>query len=145
VAGYSQTPLAKKLGIKQGNTVLVIDPPDDLAGNLEPLPSDTTVTSDITSSCDVDVILLFCTSQGDLHRHLRRSANMLTPSGGLWIAWPKKSSGYPSDLDFACVQAAGLALGLVDNKVCAVNETFSGLRFVVRVKNLASWAAGTRL
>ena len=150
MAGYSKTPLAKKLGVKPGARMVLVSAPDGFGDSLQPLPGAVRLSSEDAGGIaeldqDVDVFILFCRSASDLSRSLRPAASRLATAGGLWVAWPKKSSGLETDLDFAAVQQAGLDLGLVDNKVCAVEQTFSGLRFVVRRENRAAWAAGRRL
>ena len=149
MAGYSQTPLAKKLGIQSGALVVLVSAPQGFAEALEPLPEGVRLSSGddapTPADQDVDVFVLFCRSAGELSRSLRPAASRLAPAGGLWVAWPKKASGLATDLDFAAVQRAGLELGLVDNKVCAVDDVFSSLRFVVRREDRAAWAAGRRV
>ncbi len=130
MAGYSGTPLAKKLGLRAGARCALIGAPRGFRGELEPLPEDVRLLTSIRAP--LDVALCFAPDAARLEKHLGALKNALDPAGGLWIAWPKKSSGVATDLSFDAVQRAGLALGLVDNKVCAVNETWSGLRFVVR-------------
>jgi hypothetical protein len=138
VAGYSGTPLPKKLGIREGAKVALVDPPQGFErSTLGALPDGARVVSRL--SAPLDVIVLFTTRRADLERRFGRLARALDPAGGLWIAWPKKASGAETDLDQAAVMEVGLATGLVDNKVCAVDETWSGLRFVVRKENRAAW------
>jgi hypothetical protein len=129
-AGYSGTPLPRKLGIKAGSRVLIDGAPDDLA--LEPLPDRATVHHRAAAR-EYDVIVAFCP---DAARVLRRFVPLiarLETAGGLWIAWPKRSSGVPTDLNENRVRDIGLAAGLVDVKVCAIDQTWSGLRFVRRL------------
>ena len=130
MAGYSGTPLAKKLGIRSGHRVALVGAPEDFAGELEPLPEGVALRRDLRG--ERDVLLFFAPDAARLDRRLPTLRRALAEDGGLWIAWPKKSSGVPTDLDFDAVQRRGLALGLVDNKVCAVDEVWSALRFVVR-------------
>jgi hypothetical protein len=130
MAGYSGTPLARKLGIKEGARLAVIAAPDGFADSLS-LPTGVELRRD-ARGC-LDVVLFFVTRQAELARRFPRLANALEPDGGLWIAWPKKTSGVATDLTFAPVQEIGLGYGLVDNKVAAIDETWSGLRFVYRV------------
>jgi hypothetical protein len=122
-AGYSGTPLPRKLGIKDGSRVAIVAAPDgfELDAGLVPL------------GAHMDVILLFVLEHQELERCFTELAALLTPSGGLWIAWPKQASGVDTDLREGLVRRTGLAHGLVDNKVCAIDETWSGLRFVRRV------------
>lgn len=135
MAGYSGTPLPKKLGIKPGHTVLLSKAPEGFDAVLAPLPDEVTVKTAARGKAPFDVILLFATSQADLDRRFANLAGRLTSAGGLWVCWPKKSSGVDTDLSDGFVREYGLATGLVDNKVCAVDETWSGLRFVIRVEN----------
>ena len=131
MAGYSGTPLAKKLGIQPGARVALLHPPDDLEGALAPLPEDVVLRR--SARGPLDVILLFVTRRTDLARRLPRLVDVLEMNGGLWVAWPKRASHVVTDLHFDPVQRIGLDIGLVDNKVCAIDETWSGLRFVLRV------------
>ncbi len=131
-AGYSGTPLARKLGIKEGHRVLVLGAEAGFVESLQPLPDDVTVA--VRRQGKADVILMFCADARGLQALEACRANM-RPATGLWVAWPKKSSGRATDLSFDVVQGAGLGLGLVDNKVCAVDETWSGLRFVIRTED----------
>jgi hypothetical protein len=121
-AGYSGTPLPRKLGIKEGSRVAVVAAPDgfELDAPLVPL------------TADLDVILLFVLEERELDRCFTELAALLTPAGGLWVAWPKQASGVETDLREGVVRRIGLAHDLVDNKVCAIDETWSGLRFVKR-------------
>ncbi len=136
MAGYSGTPLAKKLGIKAGARVVLVGAPADFAASLEPMPEEARVLRALRAP--VDVVLLFCARRADLERGFGRSAAALAPAGGLWVAWPKRSSGVATDLTEADVRAYGLDAGLVDNKVCAVDETWSALRFVIRLRDRVS-------
>ena len=130
-AGYSGTPLPKKLGIKPGHRVGLISAPRDF--ELEDLPEDVHLVRRAQGS--FDVMVFFTRRAADLERRLPRLKRLLVPNGGLWIGWPKKSSGVATDLDFTVVQHTGLELGLVDNKICAIDEIWSGLRFVYRLKD----------
>ena len=129
-AGYSGTPLAKKLGIRPGARVALLGAPRGFEATLAGLPED--VAPKRRLGGEQDVIVLFLRARSELPK-LAAAAKALVPDGGLWVAWPKKASGVATDLDFDAVQRTGLALGLVDNKVCAIDEVFSGLRFVVRL------------
>ncbi len=135
MAGYSATPLPRKLGIKPGHAVVLVDAPSQAEGLLTPLPADVSLRGDLRGRGDFDVAVLFCRSRRDLRRRFARVAKRLTPEGGLWVAWPKKSSGVATDLSDSVVRDFGLATGMVDNKVCAIDETWSGLRFVVRLRD----------
>ena len=130
---YSGTPLHRKLGIKEGHRVVALSPPDDLGALLGDLPPGVRVGTRLAAG--TDVVLLFATKRRDLERRLARGAEKLDPAGGLWVAYPKKSSGVATELTFAEVQEAGLAAGLVDNKSCAIDATWSGVRFVYRLED----------
>ena len=133
MAGYSGTPLPKKLGIKEGHRVALIDAPDEIDELLADLPPAVTVLRSVRAP--VDVMLWFVTQRRVLERRLADLAERLDRAGGLWICWPKKASGVPTDVTENIVRDAALELGLVDNKVCAVDETWSGLRIVYRLKD----------
>ena len=122
-AGYSGTPLPRKLGIKDGSRVAIVAAPAGFELDAEIVPL----------GADMDVILFFVVEQRELERCFTELAALLTPAGGLWIAWPKQASGVTTDLGDGAVRRIGLAHGLVDNKVCAVTEVWSGLRFVRRL------------
>jgi hypothetical protein len=127
VAGYSGTPLAQKLGIKEGSTLALLDEP---SGTVAPLPAGVTVKRQARGSADVAVA--FFTDRAALERRVWALSKMIFPDGGLCVAWPKKSSGVPTTVDEHVVRAVALPLGLVDNKVCAIDEVWSGLRLVWR-------------
>jgi hypothetical protein len=130
-AGYSGTPLAKKLGIKPGAAVAFPGAPEDLSAVLGELPAGVRVRSRLGGR--LNVIVLFVTRHAELARRFPIAVKSLDADGGLWVAWPKKSSGVATDLSFEVVQRTGLDDGLVDNKIAAVDDTWSGLRFVYRV------------
>jgi hypothetical protein len=136
MAGYSGTPLVKKLGIKEGARVAFVNAPDDFQATLGELPADVKLMKATTKS--VDLILFFVMSERILAREFSKLAQRLTTNGMIWIAWPKKSSGVKTDLTFERVQRIGLDSGLVDVKICAIDETWSGLKFVYRLKDRAS-------
>ena len=135
--GYSGTPLPKKLGIKPGFRVQLVTAPVDVQEELrEALAGCETVpVGKSGDNAALDFAMAFTRSQAELRREFRRLAKLLAPAGMLWVSWPKKSSGVASDLDENRVREIGLAAGLVDVKVCAVTETWSGLKFVRRVKD----------
>jgi len=135
MAGYSGTSLVNKLGIKPGHAIALIAAPEEFDRTLGALPEGASVSTDLRARGPFDVIVLFTTSHADLRRRFATAARRLTPAGGLWVAWPKRASGVETDLTENVVRAVGLEEGLVDNKVCAVDETWSGLRFVVRIKD----------
>ena len=131
-AGYSGTPLPKKLGIKPNHRIALLNAPKGFeTGTLGELPPGVSVRH--RARGPLDVIVAFVRSRSELGRGLEAWRAALDPAGGLWIAWPKRSSGVDTDLAEGAVREAGLASGLVDNKVCAVDATWSGLRFVVRL------------
>jgi hypothetical protein len=131
VAGYSGTPLAKKLGIRDGSRVTLLAAPAGIAEALAPLPDGARILRGARSR--VDVVLFFTRRSSELAREIASLKSRIEPNGGLWIAWPKRASGVPTDLAFSAVQGIGLAAGLVDTKICAVDEVWSGLRFVYRL------------
>jgi hypothetical protein len=132
MAGYSGTPLPKKLGIKDGARVALLNVPPSVKAELKTALASCRVEMDGHA---LDFIFRFAKSQSDLKRHFSQMAKQLAPAGMLWIAWPKKSSGIASDLNENEVRRIGLEAGLVDVKVCAVDEAWSGLKFVIRVKD----------
>ena len=134
MAGYSGTPLAKKLGIKPGHRVALISAPDDFEQLLEDLPDDVEILRD-RGGGKFNVILCFTKDLKQLRATFGRCVKKLDPAGGLWVAWPKKASGVPTDLTDEIIRVFGLETGLVDNKVCAIDDTWSGLRFVVRLQD----------
>jgi hypothetical protein len=129
-AGYSGTPLPKKLGIAAGRRVLVVSAPDGFV--LDPLPDGVTLHARAGRD-PYDVILAFCPDLATLHRRFAPLAARLVGNGALWVGWPKRSSGVRTDLDENIVRDHGLAVGLVDVKVAAVDATWSGLKFVYRL------------
>lgn len=133
MAGYSETSLAKKLGIKEGFRVALVGEPQGFRRELAGLPDGVRFVTSVQAS--LDVIVYFVKSQLELTQNFTPLASRLAPAGMLWIAWPKKASGMISDLSDNSVREIGLAAGLVDVKVCAVNEIWSGLKFVIRVKD----------
>ena len=132
-AGYSSTPLVGKLGIKPDARLALIGAPADFARTLGELPAGVTVRRRATQS--LDVIVAFCVRRVELERRLPRLKAALQPAGGLWIAWPKRASGVATELTEGIIRELGLSAGLVDNKVCAIDATWSGLRFVIRVRD----------
>ena len=137
MAGYSGTPLAKKLGFKAGFRTGLVNPPKGIQKELAPLPGDVSISLGSLVK-PLDLIVLFADSQRMLKAEFPRLARKLAQNGMLWIAWPKKSSGVSSDLTDNIVRRIGLEAGLVDVKVCAVNEVWSGLKFVYRLKDRSS-------
>jgi Protein of unknown function (DUF3052) len=131
MAGYSGTPLPKKLGIKQNFRVLLNAMPREVRADLEDSLSTCKILKQ--AQAPLDFVMLFVKSKSELKTGLTPLARQLAPTGMLWVSWPKKSSGVPCDLVENDVRTMGLAAGLVDIKVCAVNETWSGLKFVIPV------------
>ena len=131
MAGYSGTPLPKKLGIKEEHSVAFPGAPAGFAGTLGALPDSVTVRSRAAGA--LDVIVFFTRRRAELERRFDGLKRALVPTGGLWIAWPKRASGVETDITEDVVRAIALERGLVDNKVCAINATWSGLRLVYRL------------
>jgi hypothetical protein len=131
--GYSGTPLPKKLGIKDGYRAALIGMPGDVRDELRDALAGCRISKDVAGP--LDFIFLFSKSQAELERELKRAAKALVPAGMVWISWPKKSSGVATDLTEDVIRAIGLKAGLVDVKVCAVTDVWSGLKFVIPVKN----------
>ena len=123
----------KKLGIKEGFRAALVGEPTGFRRELEGLPDKVSFVSSVQR--DLDFVLFFARTQNELLRNFSRLAVKLVPTGMLWVAWPKKASGLPTDLSDGAVRQIGLDAGLVDVKVCAVNEVWSGLKFVIRVKD----------
>jgi len=132
--GYSGTPLAAKLGIRPQARVVLVGAPADAGEWLEPLPEGAQV-SRAARGRDLDVIVVFTRRRDDLERRIGALLPKLAPAGGLWVAWPKKAAGVATDLTENVVREVGLAAGVVDNKVCAVTDVWSGLRFVRRLRD----------
>jgi hypothetical protein len=133
MAGYSGTPLATKLGIKEGHRVAFPSAPDGFRKLLGELPSDVTVKSRVSGP--LDVIVFFTKSRAELDRRLPALRRAMDPAAGLWIAWPKRSSRVETDMTEDVARELGLAYRLVDNKVAAIDETWSGLRLVIRLED----------
>jgi hypothetical protein len=133
MAGYSGTPLPRKLGIKEGHEVAFLGAPDGFNAALGELPDGVRVKS--RAAAPLDVIVFFVTRRADLERRFERLAAALDPAGGLWIAWPKRASGVPTDMTEDVAREVGVDHGLVDNKVCAIDEMWSGLRLVIRLRD----------
>jgi hypothetical protein len=131
--GYSGTPLPKKLGIKDGAGVRVFEMPADVRSELKESLAHCQLLPDRKGQADF--MMLFTKSNRDLSAKFAQIAKQLAPAGMLWISWPKKSSGVATDLTGDIVREIGLAAGLVDVKVCAVTDVWSGLKFVRRLKD----------
>jgi hypothetical protein len=133
MAGYSGTPLPKKLGIKEKFRVSFVELPADVRAELR----DTLRTCDVASDArgPLDFAMVFVKTKAELKKQFARAAKQIAPAGMLWVSWPKKTSGVASDLDENIVRRVGLEAGLVDVKVCAVSDVWSGLKFVIRLKD----------
>ena len=136
-SGYSGTPLVKKLGIRTGSRIAVIGAPEGfLAETLGLLPDGASVA--LRCVAGRDVIVLFAPTRAEFERRFDGARRALTPAGGLWIAWPKRASRVETDMTEDVVREVALPTGMVDNKVCAIDETWSGLRLVLRRELRAS-------
>jgi hypothetical protein len=133
MTGYSGTPLPKKLGIKPGFRVSLVDAPPEVHAELDSDLAACTLAGE--NKPPVDFAMTFTKSKIVLTKEFKRISKQLSPAGMFWVSWPKKSSGVATDLDENIVRQIGLAAGLVDVKVCAVTEVWSGLKFVRRVKD----------
>lgn len=130
MAGYSGTPLAQKLGIGAGSTVASLDEPAEFRRLLEPIPEGVQFRTTVRGRAEV--VVAFFTRRAPFERRLPAMGRAIFPAGGLWIAWPKRASGVATDITEDVVREVALPTGLVDNKVCAIDETWSGLRLVWR-------------
>ncbi|MEY2398512.1 MAG: hypothetical protein QOJ00_1686 [Actinomycetota bacterium] len=130
MAGYSGTPLPKKLGIKEGSRVAVLHKPDGFDATLGELPDNVTVTERLGKSHDV--IVAFVDSRAHLERAVAKLEQAVFPNGAIWVAWPKKASKVPTDITEDTLREVCLPRGLVDVKVCAIDDTWSGLKLVWR-------------
>ena len=133
MAGYSGTPLPRKLGVKEGHRLALLRAPDGFERTLGELPGGVDITT--RARGPLDVAVAFFTSRRELERRVATLKRAVAPHGGLWIAWPKRASGVETDLTEDIVRQIALANGLVDNKVCAIDETWSGLRLVYRLRD----------
>ena len=137
-AGYSGTPLPKKLGIKPGARVGLAGAPDGFGALLEPLPDGARVEAGAAAGAVLpgigpfDVIVFFTVEQAELAGRLSELRARMAPAAGLWIAWPKRASRVPTDMTEDVIREIALPTGLVDNKVCAIDQVWSGLRLVIR-------------
>jgi len=127
MAGYSNTPLPKKLGIKEGHKVALVNPPNAFE------KTNAAIQIGLAAKTRFDVIVVFVTSRAELRRQLAATRRHMMPAAGLWIAWPKKTSGVATAVDGNAIREIALPTGLVDNKICAIDATWSGLRLVIRL------------
>ena len=132
-AGYSGTPLVKKLGIKSGQRLALVNQPEGYSETMGPMPDGVKVARLLDGP--LDFIHFFTTGAGELEREFPQLKSALSPDGTLWVSWPKRSSRVATDLNGNVVRDIGLGNGLVDVKVCAVDETWSALKFVFRLKD----------
>ena len=132
-AGYSGTPLPRKLGIKEGHRVGLLGAPEGFSETLGELPDGASLARSLRAP--LNVIVAFFTERSALERRLSGLIGLMDPAAGLWVAWPKRASGMDSDVTENVVRELGLAAGVVDNKVCAIDETWSALRLVIRLRD----------
>jgi hypothetical protein len=132
-AGYSGTPLSKKLGIVEGARIFLLDAPKNYLEFVAPVPVGAQVVKKIDDK--TDMVHLFATERARLVALLGSSLARLRPDAAIWVSWPKKASKVPTDITEDTIREAALPMGLVDIKVCAVNEVWSGLKLVVRKEN----------
>ncbi len=132
-SGYSGKPLVEKLGIKEGYRLVLVDAPPNYESLLGELPEGTTVSRELNGK--FDIVQLFAIERTNLQRRLKVSIDRIKPNGMIWVSWPKGKSNSESGLHESDVRAIGLRSGLVDVKICAVDETWSALKFVKRLKN----------
>ena len=132
-AGYSGTPLAKKLGIKEGFVVYTIDPPANFHASIEPLPPHVQISPPAIAAADI--IHLFTNTRNDLFAGLARCRGLIKQNGSIWVSWYKKAAKLPTEITEDIIRDAALPLGLVDVKVCAIDEKWSGLKLVIRREN----------
>ena len=133
MAGYSGTPLVKKLGIKTNSRLYAKNPPENYADLIAPLPENVKILRRLTR--DLDMIHMFVTSRTDLAAYVPIYMNYIKQDGMIWVSWPKKASKVPTDVTEDVIREVALPLGLVDVKVCAVDATWSGLKLVIRKEN----------
>jgi hypothetical protein len=136
-AGYPGTPLARKLGIGEGDEVALIGAPERFEDTLGDLPDVASLHTNLADDARYDVIVAFVTQRAELEAELPRLRTRMAPACGLWIAWPKRASRVPTDVTDQVIRDVVLPTGLVDNKVCAIDDTWSGLRLVIRRENRA--------
>src|SRR5215207_2724055 len=130
MSGYSGTSLAKKLGIKAGSQLLLINAPNDYIALLEPLPEGVQFNTQL--SANTDIVQIFTVHRVELKRLLASYRATLKPTGMIWVSWPKKSAKVPTDITEDIIRDVALPMGYVDIKVCAVDQVWSGLKLVIR-------------
>lgn len=131
-AGYSGTPLAKKLGFKPGQRLAVVGAPANYRKLVTPLPDGVEIGGKVGKA--TDVVHFFTASKADLAKSLAAWLKVLGPEAPIWVSWPKKAARVPTDVTEDTIRAVALPMGLVDIKVCAVDETWSGLKLVMRTE-----------
>ncbi len=131
--GYSGTPLVRKLGVKPGFRIKTKNAPANYRSLLKPLPDDVTISTQMRSN--IDLWHLFTAKRQELDRQLEIAQKQIHQDGMIWVSWPKKSSGVPSEITEDTIRETALPRGLVDIKVCAVDDTWSGLKLVIRKEN----------
>ena len=129
-AGYSGTPLARKLGIVAGSRVVAVHAPDDYRAWLEPLPAEVRFEAEVTTA--TDVVHVFVDRRAELKAQLDGLRTRIAPAAAVWISWPKKAAKVPTDITEDTIRELALPIGFVDVKVCAVSEVWSGLKLVIR-------------
>ena len=130
IAGYSGTPLAKKLGLRPGMRAWFAGMPDSVRAEID--PEAIGVLEQGSAAAGLDAAHVFATARADLERHLGALRDLIQPAGQIWVSWPKKASKVPTDITEDTIRAVALPIGLVDVKVCAVDEIWSGLKLVIR-------------
>lgn len=138
MAGYSGTPLARKLGIQPGGRIFVVGAPGDYLKLIAPVPEGVRLVPELDE--ETDLIHFFTTGRERLAESLQLALARMRPDGTIWVSWPKKSSRVPTDITEDVIREVALPLGLVDVKVCAVDDVWSGLKLVVRKENRKSKA-----
>lgn len=131
-ADYSATPLPRKLGIGEGDEIALIGAPEWLEDSLRAVPDIASVHTDLIDDARYDVIVAFVTQRAELEAELPWLRARMAPACGLWIAYPKRASGQPTDMTDHVVRELALPTGLVDNKICAIDDTWTGVRLVIR-------------
>ena len=140
-AGYSETPLSRKLGIREGDRVALVDAPRGALELIAPLPGGVHVTHRLGPA---DLVVAYVTRRSELERRIGALGRAVFPDGGCWIAWPKRASRVPTDVTEDVVRELALPIGLVDTKVCALDGTWSGLRLVWRKELRTASASPSR-
>lgn len=135
MAGYSGTPLPKKLGIREASRLAVLHAPSHYRALVSPLPTGAKITDRFDG--ETDLVHVFVSRKRELARFLPTAVNVMRPDAAIWVSWPKKAAGVATDITEDTIRALALPLGLVDIKVCAIDETWSGLKLVMRKKNRA--------